>query len=220
MTEDASKGQKQARKSKITQITDVIRDKNNFVIIIALVTLLFTWWQLSAAYDLFNRNIQWQRENELNDHIAEMTSLELELRMDTEGMQDVEENRTNLITGIKTIHAQLILKNLEKSVSNGRIRNRQLKTFINEAYFNGVQLNQRILFENSPEMFIAEIKGQIPNTQMTNMKNQTIDKIVIYIDSFNKTLTLVKIYRNCLETNRSMDVCGNYYVPDIVTRKT
>jgi len=165
--------------------------------IIALVGLAWSFW-------VFKTEIDSQKATELEGHISNIRSLELELEADITAMNSlVEENLTK-----KTFHEQYILESLERSVSDGNIMNETVKDFIIKAYRDGVGLNNRLLYLNSPEFISLKFSNKTFEKELEHFMKQTQDKTQEkYIPSFETILKIVSNYRLCLETEQNIINC-------------
>ena len=148
-----------------------------------------------------------QREEELNEHISNMESLQLEILKNAQLMSNMIERKEEFIT--KVIHDQFVLENLEKSVSNGKIQNTEVKEYIIKLYFELVSLNQRIVYINSPEFGSLHLINKTEYSHHIDyFKNQTISKIK---ENFKPTLITtwchVNNYVNCLKIKRNIEAC-------------
>lgn len=189
-----------------------------FIAIIELFIAIFQIYQ-------FNQNQIAESNANFEEYLGNIKSLQTELRMDVDLMSNAVSNR-NFILANHTFHDMLLVENLRRSVSDGKIGQPVLKTWINTAYFDGIGLNNRILYVNSPEFDVLLLTN--PNSTSysgyhTAFENQTIDTMKgliqpvsatwcnnLYGDnSFSCTLCLMNLYEKCLENNRKIEICNN-----------
>jgi hypothetical protein len=177
--------------------------KINWTAIATIIALIGLAW----SFLQYSNQLRLQRETELNEHISNIKSLELELCKDIEAMDNLISMKENLTK--KTIHAQLILENLERSVDDGKIFNVTVKNFIMKSYFDGVELNQRILYVNSPEFISLTLSNVTGASEaIKHFRDQTVDFTEkIHKPSFVTTLKIVIDYKNCLENKRDINSC-------------
>ena len=148
-------------------------------------------------------------QNRINGHIANMESLEIELLKDIEAMNSIINAWTGENLNVKTTHGQLILENLRARVADGNIRNESIKNFTIKALFDGTQLNNRLLYVNSPEFIsLLILDNEEAKKDVIYFRNQTIVFIKTdYIPSFEKAKDLVKEYKECMVAKRDINNC-------------
>lgn len=164
--------------------------------IVALVGVIIAFLQLKSAYDIFSYQIKLQIELELNEHASDIKSLELELEDGIETMNDLI-GKKEILSKV-TLHGELILENLKRSVSDGKIMNATLKDAIIETYFAGLEFNNLVSYVYTPELRSSREYLITPFMNFTENKTKP---------SFEKTLNLVRNYENYLEIKKDIKNC-------------
>jgi hypothetical protein len=158
--------------------------------IATIVALIVTVW-------IFMSQVNLQKSQEFNEHLSNMVSLEDELKRDVWTLDQIRgENLTS-----RNIFLFLVIENLKRSASDGKISNFDIK-------------NQIILTLSYANEFNNAIQGEIalqsnPALQ-SDLRNQIVKNInVSYIPFLNTMLSMLGKYESCLEVKRDIDTCNN-----------
>lgn len=176
--------------------------------IIHILASLVTIGSLISAILIFQLELNRQSELELNEHVSNIESLKLELVTDIAALKNIIEDKDNILD--QPFHGRLVLENLKRSVSDGKIQNQELKSSIIGTYFMGVSFDEGILFLNSPEFIVASPTSEEYHRKRNILINNTVrDAEERILPSFDEALIYVGYYEECLKSKRDIKNCQN-----------
>ncbi|MBI4177252.1 MAG: hypothetical protein HY516_02695 [Candidatus Aenigmarchaeota archaeon] len=157
--------------------------------LLSISSILFALWIYSAQ-------IQVQEQRDFDEHLSNVNSLIIELRKNLKLTQNIVEYLNSTGKG-KPTYGKLITVNLEKSVMDGKIANKELKDFLFTSLFYAIELNKATETASLPELAGT---NQRMNLQATIINNTEFK----YQTSFNGTLAATQLYQDCLEDWKNM----------------
>lgn len=182
---------------KIKDKTENPMGENGSIIQKWTIGVYVTLFSVIVAILIFLSQMHQQRITQLEELINNMKSLDVEFK-DNLFVMNVYENSD--VTN-KNFFGTLVIENLKRSATDGIITNQDVKKSIISVLFDFEQLNNRILFVNSPELNSLILMNSSRYSPSINIyKFQTIDSMrnetqkVIFVDN------QVNNYTTCLQT--------------------
>lgn len=216
----------------VNDLTKTLVKLTILAITIAIIALIgsayFHYSTIVFSQNLHNETINFQRESELNEHISDMISLEMELNQiyntvvsgfDGAGLNKLNySNPPDILSNEELAVAfeevdglffdDIFMGNIEKMLTSGKLRNQTIR-------FNLVIIQARTSYLRS--VFSINFQGvytSIDSLFLDDKRDLSIGELkfaTIYgfvdDDTIRQTRGLIEQYIECLERERSVDAC-------------
>jgi hypothetical protein len=162
-------------------------------ILASIATIIAIW----EAYQIFQKQLDIQKEAELNEHISNIASLRTEINQDIELMKSIVTTKQFFIE--RKVYGSFVNENLKRSIADGKISNFLLKKWLIKLYFSTNDMNGLITDSNNQQS-LEKVKL---------LRGQFLDRIS---DTYNVTFQNVdeylKNYENCLNKKKDIRTCS------------
>lgn len=175
----------------------------NVITIASFLGIITAILSLNSSYDLFNKQLEVQKQLEFDDHLSNIRSLELELAKDFNLTHDLN-NKIKTDDGKKQAYfGKLITENLQRSVIDGKISNEYGKKHLIYTLFYDIELNNVLESVSSSNVNIS-LRMKIYEQLSRDIEDK-------YINILYNTYGWICEYRTCLEgRNKSIEYCNRY----------
>ncbi len=172
----------------------------NIITIASFLGIITAILSLNSSYDLFNKQLEVQKELEFNEHLSNIKSLELELAKDINLTRDLDNLIKSDIGKKHAYFAKLITENLQRSVIDGKISNLYGKSHLIYTLFYDTELNNVLESVSSSDVDIS-VRMKIYEQLSHDIEDN-------YISTFYNTYGWICEYKTCLEENKSIEYCN------------
>ncbi len=173
----------------------------NVITIASFLGIITAILSLNSSYDLFNKQLEVQKQLNFDEHLSNIKSLELELAKDFNLTRDLN-NKIKTDDGKKQAYfAKLITENLQRSVIDGKISNEYGKKHLIYTLFYDIELNNLLESVSSSNVNIS-VRMKIYEQLSRDIEDN-------YTNTLYNTYGWICEYRTCLEgRNKSIEYCN------------